>query len=82
MPPCIYLINPRTDVPFYFGMEVHEAWGFGKAVLMADAAIATVAAMAPPDFDVTLCDEGGMPIDFDTPAEFVGITGKSARKAA
>jgi hypothetical protein len=80
VPPSIYLINPRTDVPFYFGMEVHEAWGFGKAVLMADAAIATVAAMAPPDFNVTLCDEGVMPIDFDTPAQFVGITGKISQE--
>ncbi|HLK19912.1 MAG TPA: radical SAM protein [Bryobacteraceae bacterium] len=80
MAPSIYLINPRTDVPFYFGMEAHEAWGFGKAVLMADAAIATVAGMAPPDFHLTLCDEGISPVDFDTPAEFVGITGKVSQE--
>jgi radical SAM superfamily enzyme YgiQ (UPF0313 family) len=76
----IYLINPRTDVPFYFGMEVHAAYGFGQTVLLADAAVATVAAMAPPDFNVTLCDEGISPVDFDTTADFVGITGKISQE--
>jgi hypothetical protein len=79
--PSIYLINPRTDVPFYFGMEVHAAYGFGQAALMADAAVATVAAMAPPDFSVTLCDEGISPVDFDTTADFVGITGKISQES-
>ena len=76
----IYLINPRTDVAFYFGMEVHAAWGFGKTVMMGDAAIATVAAMAPPDFEVTLTDEGISPVNFETTATFVGITGKISQE--
>lgn len=80
VPTSIYLINPRTDVPFYFGMEVHAAYGFDKTVLLADAAVATVAALAPPDFNVTLCDEGISPVDFDTPADFVGITGKISQE--
>jgi radical SAM superfamily enzyme YgiQ (UPF0313 family) len=48
--------------------------------LLADAAVATVAAMAPPDFDVTLCDEGISPVDFDTTADFIGITGKISQE--
>ncbi len=44
--------------------------------MLADAAVATVAALAPPDFIVTLCDERMSPVDFDTSADFVGITGK------
>jgi len=76
----LYLINPRPDVPFYFGSEVHAAHGFGKATLLADAAIATVAAMAPPDFTVTLCDDGISPVDFETTADFVGITGKISQE--
>jgi hypothetical protein len=80
MAPSIYLINPRSDAPFYFGAEAHAAWGFGNTVLLADAALATVAALAPPDFAVTLCDEGISPVDFDTPAEFVGITGKISQE--
>jgi len=80
MAPSPYLINPRSDAPFYFGAEVHAAWGFGSTVLLADAALATVAALAPPDFAVTLCDEGISPVDFDTPSEFIGITGKISQE--
>lgn len=48
-----------------------------NSVAIADAAIPTVAALAPPDrFDVKLCDERVEPVDFDYPADFVGITGK------
>jgi radical SAM superfamily enzyme YgiQ (UPF0313 family) len=78
--PSIYLINPRSDAPFYFGTEVHAARGFGPTLLLADAALPTVAAMAPPDFDVTLCDEAISPVDFDTTADFVGITGKISQE--
>jgi radical SAM superfamily enzyme YgiQ (UPF0313 family) len=80
MAPSIYLINPRSDAPFYFGAEVHAARGFGSTVLLADAALATVAALAPPDFAVTLCDEGVSPVDFDTLAQFIGITGKISQE--
>jgi radical SAM superfamily enzyme YgiQ (UPF0313 family) len=74
------LINPCADVPFYFGTEVHSAMGFSRAVLLADAAVATVAGLAPPDFQVTICDEGVSPVDFDTTAGFVGITGKISQE--
>ena len=77
----LYLINPRCEFPTYFGGEALEAIGFAPAVLLADLAIATVAALAPPDFRVTLCDEGISPADLDTPAEFVGITGKGSQES-
>jgi len=79
--PSLYLINPRNSAPFYFSTEVHAAYGFDNTVLLADAAVATVAALAPPDFVVTLCDEGISPVDFDTKAEFVGITGKISQES-
>ena len=72
----IYLINPASDSPSYFTAEVYGAWGSGPATLMADLAIPTIAAMAPKDFDVRICDESVCPIDFDMPVDFVGITGK------
>ncbi len=72
----IYLINPASDSPSYFTAEVFGAWGSGPATLMADLAIPTIAAMAPKDFDVRICDESVCPIDFDVPVDFVGITGK------
>src|SRR5712691_1773009 len=76
MAKSIYLINPAADFPSYFSSEVFAASGLAPAISMADLAIATIAAMAPGDFAVRLCDEYVSPIDFDTSADFVGITGK------
>jgi radical SAM superfamily enzyme YgiQ (UPF0313 family) len=76
MTTSIYLINPVSDFPTYFSAEVYAGTGCGSTTLIADLAIPTIAAMAPSDFDVLLCDQNISPIDFDTPADFVGITGK------
>lgn len=76
MPRTIYLINPRNDFPTYFGAEVFEAWGLGRATSVADPSITTVAAMVPDDFRVEVCDEHLSPVDFDTGAEIVALTGK------
>jgi hypothetical protein len=72
----LYLINPLADFPSYFSAEVFRAWGFAPATSMADLAIATVAGLAPSDFEVRLCDENVSPVDFDVAADFIGITGK------
>jgi len=76
MRPSVYLINPTADFATYFSAEVYSGWGSRPATLMADLAIPTLAGMMPSDFDSRLCDENIAPIDFDTPADFVGITGK------
>jgi radical SAM superfamily enzyme YgiQ (UPF0313 family) len=76
VPKSLYLINPLADFPSYFSAEVFGAWGFAPATSMADLAIATVAALAPSDFVVRLCDENISPIDFGVDADFIGITGK------
>lgn len=76
MPTSLYLINPGSDYPSYFGAEVYAAQGFQKAALMADLTITTIASMVPADFNVFLCDENVTSIDFDMPCDFVGITGK------
>jgi hypothetical protein len=75
MSKSIYLINPRSDFPTYFGGEVFGVSGFDPAVLMADLATPTVAALAPPDFDVRICDEHLSPVEL-AEADFVCITGK------
>ncbi|MCP4204765.1 MAG: radical SAM protein [bacterium] len=72
----LYLVNPAPVCPSYFGAEVFEQWGFSGAQGIADLATPTVAAMAPQDWDISICDEFISPIDFDHPAEIVGITGK------
>jgi hypothetical protein len=68
----LYLIHPKHDESSF--LEVDMVRG---AVGIANAAIATVAALAPADkFEVRLCEEEVEPVDFDYPADFVGITGK------
>jgi radical SAM superfamily enzyme YgiQ (UPF0313 family) len=43
----------------------------------------TLAALAPKDFQVTVCDENaGERVDYDTPAQIVGITGYLLQKTA
>jgi radical SAM superfamily enzyme YgiQ (UPF0313 family) len=72
----LYLVNPRSDFPTYFSAEVLAGSGLRPGAVMADLALPTLAAMAPPDFDVRLCDENAAAIDFDGAADCVGITGK------
>ncbi len=72
----IYLINPAADAPTYFGAESVAHLGLRPTAAIADLAIATVAALAPADFEVHLCDENVARADLDTEADFVGLTGK------
>jgi radical SAM superfamily enzyme YgiQ (UPF0313 family) len=76
MPVSVYLINPASDFPTYFSAEVFAGRRLNPAAFMADLSIATVAGMMGEDFDVKLCDENISPVDFDTQADYVGITGK------
>ena len=76
MPKSLYLINPKPADPSYFGAEVFGHHGYGAAQAIADLATCTVAAMAPDDWEVTICEEYVEPIDFDVDADFIGVTGK------
>ena len=76
MAKSLYLINPRSEAASYFGAESYEYFGFEPAQSMADLATATVAAMVPRDWQVELCEEYVQQVDFDHPAEFIGLTGK------
>src|SRR4051812_24638685 len=71
------LISPRPpwDADFA-GID----YGEGLAVTrVAPAAIATVAAFAPPGVRPVLLDESIAPIPLDTRADFVGITANVAQ---
>lgn len=73
----LYLIHPSFDQSTL--IEVNFLPG---AVGIANAAIGTVAALAPADkFDIRLCEEDIEPVDYDYPADFVGITGKHGQGA-
>ena len=76
MSKSLYLINPKAEIPSYYGAEVHEYWGHEPVFLIADLATVTVAAMAPKDWDITICEEHVQAIDFDIDVDYVGITGK------
>jgi hypothetical protein len=79
MSKSIYLINPKADFPSYYSAEIHTHLGLNPVAYVADLAIATVAALAPADFDITLCDEQITPVDLDSPADYVGLTGKGSQ---
>ena len=72
----IYVINPRCDCPSYYTMDIFERCGYAPAILVADLTIVTLAAMAPADFDIKLCEEAIEPIDLNLRPDFVAITGK------
>ena len=80
MKKSIYIINPRSDFPTYYGGEILEAMGYAPGVLVADLVIPTVAAFVPEDFSVYLCDENISQINFDINVDYVGITGKVNQK--
>jgi len=80
MSKSIYLINPASDYPSYFGSEVFAAWGVRPAINNADLATTTIAGMLPADFDVLLCEEHITPVDFDAAVDYVGITGKISQR--
>src|SRR5438128_9840178 len=72
----IYLINPASDFPTYFGAEVIAGSGLPAGAIMADLAILTLAAMVPNEFRIELCDELISPVNYECDADIVGITGK------
>jgi radical SAM superfamily enzyme YgiQ (UPF0313 family) len=72
----IYLINPLAEFATYSSAESYAARGLTRATQFADLAIPTVAALAAPQLDVSVCDENLTDIDWDTPADYVGLTGK------
>lgn len=78
--PSIYLINPRSDYPAYYGAEVFSQLGLPTAAFVADLAVATVAALAPADFEVEICEENVAPARLDCTADYIGITGKVSQR--
>lgn len=72
----LHLVNPRASVPGYFGADAFAAAGLPPAVGIADLATVTVAALAPADWRVSICDEHLTPADPDVQADFIGLTGK------
>lgn len=71
----LYLIAPLPNAHTEYSRLSGADGGDGPHVTrIASAAIATVAALAPSDFDIVLCDEAVSPVDFDAEADAVGIS--------
>jgi radical SAM superfamily enzyme YgiQ (UPF0313 family) len=70
----IYLVQPKFP-PSYWGMD-HFLPMTPYRAIFPPLGLLTLAALTPPEFGVTLCDENvGERIDYDTDARIIGITG-------
>src|SRR5688572_28394402 len=69
----IYLIAPRNPESFWTFDRILPS--LGKRCVFPNLALPTVAGLTPPPHEVVLCDENVEPVDFDTDADVVGITG-------
>jgi radical SAM superfamily enzyme YgiQ (UPF0313 family) len=69
----ICLISPKNPESFWTFDRILPS--LNKKCVFPNLALPTVAALTPPGHDVILCDENVEPIDFDTDADIIGITG-------
>ena len=76
----VYLIQPKFP-PSYWGLESMLRLTPFRAV-NPPLGLLTLAALTPPEFRVTICDENaGERVDYDTSAQIVGITGYNLQNA-
>lgn len=71
----IYIINPYNYTPTYFGNDFFKHYGLSAINYAMNLASATVATMAKQYLEVELCEEFSQPINFETDADIIGITG-------
>src|SRR6266436_74527 len=70
----IYFIQPQFP-PSYWGQE-HFIKMTPYGAVYPPLGLITLAALTPPEYDVTVCDESaGEQVDFDVDTEIIGITG-------
>ncbi|MCX5717657.1 MAG: radical SAM protein, partial [Nitrospirae bacterium] len=74
----ICLINPCFPLSlwdFSYSRDID-----GNIFPFPPLALATLAALTPGEYEVVICDENVKPVDFDTEADIVGITGYHIQK--
>ncbi|MFI5352165.1 MAG: DUF4070 domain-containing protein [Candidatus Binatales bacterium] len=69
----IYLIAPRNPESFWTFDRILPS--LKKRCVFPNLALPTIAGLTPPPHEIVLCDENVEPIDFNTDADVVGITG-------
>ena len=69
----LYLVAPKNPESFWTFDRILPS--LGKRCVFPNLALPTVAGLTPPPHEVVLCDENVEPVDFDTDADIIGITG-------
>src|SRR4051794_18380329 len=72
----ILLVNPLPSLSLYSWLDVSDITG--RSAYIMNLALPTLAALAPPEVEITVVDEAVEPIQprqFDTQWDLVGITG-------
>jgi radical SAM superfamily enzyme YgiQ (UPF0313 family) len=79
MKKALYLINPRPDFSSMYNFDIFRDYGLMPAVQSTNLSTTTVAAFAPEDFEVKICEESIDDVDYDTDATYIGITGNGGQ---
>src|SRR5512134_3950465 len=69
----ICLVAPRNPPSFWTFDRILPS--LDKKCVFPNLSLPTVAGITPPQHEVVLCDENVEPVDFDTDADIVGLTG-------
>src|SRR6266545_7968331 len=69
----IYLIAPKNPESFWTFDRILKS--LKKSCVFPNLSLPTVAGLTPREHEVVLCDENVEPVDFDTDADIVGLTG-------
>jgi radical SAM superfamily enzyme YgiQ (UPF0313 family) len=69
----VLLVNPLPSLSLYSWLGVADITG--RSAYIMNLALPTLAALTPPEVEITVVDEAVEPVDFDTRWDLVGITG-------
>ena len=69
----IYLVSPKNPESFWTFDRILPS--LKKKCVFPNLSLPTVAGLTPAEHEVVLCDENVEPIDFDTDADIIGLTG-------
>ena len=69
----IYLIAPRNPESFWTFDRILPS--LKKKCVFPNLSLPTVAGITPPEHEVVLCDENVEPVDLDTDADIIGVSG-------
>jgi radical SAM superfamily enzyme YgiQ (UPF0313 family) len=75
----LLLINPRLPESFWSFSWAFRHVATDKRALLPPLGLATVAALTPPHWDVTILDENVEPIDWHAEADVVGVCGMASQ---